>query len=89
MLGPDRWALAVAALTWQPAAWLLACQVNGSGRRACAKHHCSVHAAKRLCRGFLPPLQAAGCPDINIVTEKLTQTGRTTRFEDTNHLPLG
>lgn len=38
-----------------------------------------------------PPgiLQAAGCPDINIVTEKLTQTGRTTRFEDTNHLPLG
>lgn len=38
---------------------------------------------------LLTAVKAAGCDDINIVSEKLTHTRRTTRFEDTDHLPLG
>jgi hypothetical protein len=34
-------------------------------------------------------LQEAGCPDINIICERLTVGGLPTRFEDQTRLPMG
>jgi hypothetical protein len=38
---------------------------------------------------LLPTLQEGGCPDINIICERITVGGLPTRFEDQTRLPMG